>query len=147
MKTIVEEMIETDDIDLYATYLPDEIWRSDSATQHFEAAEALSDLLKAVEPSGRDALSSVTQLISTGESIDELGLSPLTDGCYFVSISPERVAALDAAFSSLDLQKLAGLYSEYRSEPPAEFVEWVTQWRDAIRYVKERGLGLIGYCG
>jgi hypothetical protein len=144
---IVEEMILTDDIDNYATSLPEEMWRSDSYTQHFEAAEGLSELAKSAKASNREAIALVAQLISTGESIDELGLGPLTDGCYFVSISPERVATLDAAFSSIDLPNLGELCSESKSEAASDLVAWLTQWRDAIRYVKERGLGLIGHCG
>jgi hypothetical protein len=41
---IVEEMIHTDDIDIYAKELPDGIWMSDSATQHFETAEHLVEV-------------------------------------------------------------------------------------------------------
>jgi len=38
-ETIVDEMILTDDVDLYATYLPDDMWLNDSASLHFSIVE------------------------------------------------------------------------------------------------------------
>ena len=42
---IVDEMIRTDDIDIYATYLPEELLPNDSAMLHFAVASALSYLV------------------------------------------------------------------------------------------------------
>ncbi|ODB99865.1 hypothetical protein A3197_05570 [Candidatus Thiodiazotropha endoloripes] len=102
---VVDEMISTDDIDIYSTSLPDGIWNSDSASQHFEVAEALGKFTKdnySDEYSGADILAS---LISEGDSIDEIGLSPLTEGCYFISLSPNRVSSINKVFNNIDLVK------------------------------------------
>ena len=39
---IVAEMIHTDDIDIYSIALTDGMWSSDSASQHFQAAEEIA---------------------------------------------------------------------------------------------------------
>jgi len=146
-EVIVEEMIATDDVDLYATYLPDGLWKSDSPALHFEVAEVLSELLKMVDPATRRPLSAISDLISDGESIDELGLASLTEGCYFISVSPERVASLSQAFSSVDIKQLEALYQSKKSSVPSGFSSYVSQWESALHFVQERGLGLIGHCG
>ncbi len=146
-QAVVEEMIESEDLDRFAQDLPDGMWRSESAAGHFEAAEALADLIDAVDPNQRGALETLTQLLSTGDSIDELGLGPLTEGCYFVSLSPERVAELHQAFASLDRAQLAKLHEASRPESTADFRDWLEQWGSALSFALERGLGLIGHCG
>lgn len=144
---IVDEMIATDDIDIYATSLPEGLWPSDSAMLHFAVASALSDL--ASSPAARlfPGIDLVAQLISDKESIDELGLSPLTDGAYFVSLSPARVAELSQSFSQLQIDSLAEHCSKAAGEPAAYIAQWLTQWRDALAFAQARGLGLIGHCG
>lgn len=132
---IVDEMIHTDDIDIYTSDVPRGVWRSDSASQHFQTAEALSNERKA-NPDD-NALSHVASLIANGDSIDELGLSPLTDGVYFITISPERVAALLPSFSS---------YVE-RAKLPDYAIEWVRQWEAALRFANSEGLGILCSCG
>lgn len=145
---IVKEMIATDDIDLYATYLPDGLWKSDSAALHLEVAEVLSELIEMVDPATRSPISAISELISEGESMDELGLASLTEGCYFISLSPERVASLSQAFSSVDIEQLESLYhSRTKASVPSGFSSYLTQWQSALRFVQERGLGLIGHCG
>ncbi|CAB1065556.1 hypothetical protein D1BOALGB6SA_10353 [Olavius sp. associated proteobacterium Delta 1] len=138
-ETVVEEMILTDDIDLYDKPLPDGIWLSDSATQHFDTAEVLEEALKTYQGQYRDAFSDVASLISCGASIDELGISPLTDDCYFVSLSPEKVKELIASMQAIDLDAVPGI------TPDAK--EWVTQWQKALEYAMEHGWGIIGHCG
>jgi hypothetical protein len=102
-----------------------------------------------VEPAWRTAVGAVAGLVSSGDSIDELGLAALTDGCYFVSVSPERVKALHEAFGRLDRRALATLYGRGNIATPAEaeFLSYLDQWRAAVRFAQERGLGLIGHCG
>lgn len=144
---IVEEMICTDDVDLYATYLPDEIWRGDSAMLHFAVASALSDLLSSPEARLFPKVDTVAQLISEGESIDELGLSPLTEGTYFISLSPERVSHLCQAFDQLPIDAVANHCSGTAGWPAQDIALWLRQWQDALAFAQARGLGVIGHCG
>lgn len=136
---LLEEMILTDGIGLYDKPVPDDIWISDSATQHFDTAEVLDEALKTYQGQYRDAPADVASLISCGASIDELGISPLTDDCYFVSLSPEKVKELIASMQTIDLDAAPG------STPDAK--EWVTQWQKALEFAMENGRGIIGQCG
>jgi hypothetical protein len=85
-------------------------------------------------------------LISEGASIDELGLSALTDGAYFLSISPGPVAELSRAFAALPIDAL-GERCAGSGWTPADVAAWLGQWRDALAFAAERQLGLIGHCG
>jgi hypothetical protein len=136
-RQIVEEMIETDDIDLYAIGLPEGLWSSDSAMQHFSTAEILAEAVKA-RPHD-EKLREMASLIAAGESVDELGLWPLTEGCCFVSISPARVASLLRAFQGSDLESIPGIDLDAK--------EWIGQWRSALEFANAKGLGVIGRCG
>ena len=138
-EAIVEEMILTDDIDLYEKSLPDDIWPSDSYMQHFGTAEILEKALKTYQGPYRDALADIASLISCGASIDELGISPLTDNCYFVSLSPERVKGIVASMQVLDLDAVPGITPDAKA--------WITQWQEAFEYAMEHGWGILGHCG
>jgi hypothetical protein len=152
---VVDEMICHDDIDIYSRELPDGVWLSDSAFQHFSVAEALADLLPRVDATTRLAVEPLSQLISSGAATDELGISPLTDGCYFISLSPERVSTLRRAVDSLDFAALAALHAQTRSPSLAkslpdidnDFVAYLEQWRGALRFADDHHYGLIGHCG
>jgi len=146
-EAIAEEMILTDDIDTYATYLPEDLWRIDSAALHFEIAEVLSELTEMVDPNTYGALSEISKLICEGDAIDELGLNSLTEGSYFISLSPDRTAPLAQAFSSVDFGELENLYRSKKSSVPQGFASYLTQWQSALSFVQERGLGLVGHCG
>lgn len=146
-EAIVAEMIRTEDIDRYATYLPDELWPSDRATVHFALASALADLLESDAAGDHPGAAEVARLIADGESIDELGLAPLTEHACFVSLSPERVHELAAVFDGLDAGALAEACAEEAGEPAEELAAWLGQWRDALVFARDRGLGLIGHCG
>ncbi len=134
---IVEEMILTDDIDIYAKDLPRGIWMSDSAIQYFEAAEQIEMALG--ESSDQPDLKQIAAVISTRDALDELGISPLTEGCYFISISPSRVESLLQSFQRIDLEKISGLSADAK--------QWIGQWRAAIEYAASQGYGIIGHCG
>jgi hypothetical protein len=134
---IVEEMIHTDDIDIYTKDLPDGVWTSDSASQHFEAAEQI-ELAVGASPD-QPELTDIATVISTGEALDELGISDLTDGCYFISISPSRIEPLLQSFQRLDVEGVPGLSSDTK--------DWIEQWKSALEYASSKGFGLIGHCG
>ena len=134
---IVEEMIHTDDIDIYTKDLPDGVWTSDSASQHFEAAEQIE--LAVGASLGQPELTDIATVISTGEALDELGISDLTDGCYFISISPSRIESLLQSFQRLDVEGVPGLSSDTK--------DWIEQWKSALEYASSKGFGLIGHCG
>lgn len=154
-RAVLDEMLMTDDIDLYEIGLPDELWKTDSANLHFEVARALPHLVNEINSNQRPHLEAIMSVISSGASLDELGLSPLTGGCYFFSISPETVGRLLPAFEGVDIQRLGMLCAEMaepslREELPnlAEHLSGVLeQWRDALRFARDRKLGLIGHCG
>jgi hypothetical protein len=134
---IVEEMILTDDIDIYTKDLPDGIWMSDSAIQHFEAADEIEKAIAvALDP---PELKDIATVISTGEALDELGISDLTDGCYFISISPSRIELLLQSLRRLDVEGVPGLSSDTK--------DWIGQWKSALEYASSKGFGLIGHCG
>jgi len=134
---IVEEMIHTDDIDIYTKDLPDGVWTSDSASQHFEAAEQI-ELAVGASPD-QPELKDIATVISTGEALDELGISDLTDGCYFISISPSRIESLLQSFQRLDVEGVPGLSSDTK--------DWIEQWKSALECASSKGFGLIGHCG
>lgn len=134
---IVEEMIRTDDIDIYAEELPDEIWTSDSAIQHHHTAEVLAKALKRTPDS--NALRDIASLISVGDSVDELGISALTEGCYFISISPARVQSLLKSFLQLDLETIPGITEDA--------AEWLRQWKFALEFAQSKCFGIIGHRG
>lgn len=144
---IVAEMIHTDDIDIYSTYMPGEIWPSDSAILHFAVASALSELLSSADARLFSGVQLAAQLISDGESVDELGLSPFTEGTYFISLSPERVVEFSQAFAQLPIGALAERCAKVADFPAAAVAQWLTQWRDALAFAQVRGLGLLGHCG
>ena len=87
-RAVVEEMIYGDAGDRYVRALPEGMWTSDSATLHFESADLLlADWPETNDQSQDEALRALSELITTGDAIDELGISPLTEGCYFLSSS------------------------------------------------------------
>lgn len=147
VETVVAEMIRTDDVDIYSTYLPNETWPSDSAILHFSVASALAELLASSDAERYPGVRLVARLISDGDSVDELGLSPLTEGTYFVSLSPDRVVELSAAFAQLPIDAVAERCAEAAQFPAAAVAQWLTQWRDALAFAQSRGLGLLGHCG
>ena len=67
------------------------------------------------------------------------GFPPLTEGCYFISISPERVRSLLTSFEALDLNGIPHLTEDAK--------EWIKQWQAALEYARAKGLGVIGHCG
>ena len=134
---VVEELL--DDPDAFLKELPSKIWPSDSATQHFETAEQIEALIESTRGADKSRLQEVAKLISTGDSIDEAGLSAETDGCYFASLSPAKIAAVLPAFNGLEPATLAGLDDDAR--------EWIAQWKDALGYAQHNGLGLLAHCG
>ena len=136
---VYEELICSDEVDRYTTQLPDDAWCSDSATQHFETADELEECVEDAPKKMRPALRALSRIISTGESVDELGLSQLSDGCYFVSMSPETVRELLAATRAIDLSCVCALSEEAK--------EWCGQWLQALSFADKEGLGLIGHCG
>ena len=146
-EAVVEEMIFTDDIDIYSISLPDGIWKSDSARQYFEVAMALDRFIAADGSADFSGVEAVASLISEGKSIDEIGLSSLTDGCYFISISPERISGLREAFNNMDLGALSERCSEFTELPSAEIEQWLGQWKMALDFAGGKGVGLIGHCG
>ncbi len=148
VEAILEEMILTDDVDLYATYVPDEMWPNDSASLHYSIVEALNSLSVASisqPPNGLDAIKEL--LASVDAAIDELGLSPLTDHCYFMSLSPERVSDLHRRTEQIDIPRIAAICAAVNHEPPEDVVQWLNQWKNAIDFVHKSGLGLIAHCG
>jgi hypothetical protein len=146
-EAVVAEMILTDDIDRYATDLPEELWPSDRATVHFALATALAELVESGDADDYPGAAEVSRLIADGESIDELGLGPRTEHTYFVSLSPERVAELAGVFARLDVAALGEACAEEADEPAEELAAWLGQWRDALAFARDRGLGLVGHCG
>lgn len=136
---VVKEMILNDDIDKYSKELPDGIWLSDSAMQHFETGEELAEFCESAPAKKQDALRSLCKLISNGESLDELGLSPLTEGCYFISLSPATARALLEAIRTLDIDSISDLSDDAK--------EWIGQWVNALEFADKGGFGLIGHCG
>lgn len=154
-QAVLDEMLMTDDIDLYEIGLPDELWKTDSAILHFEVARALPQLVNKININQRPHLEAIMNVISPGNSLDELGLSLLAGSCFFLSLSPETVGRLSPAFEGVDLRRLGTLCAEMadsslREELPnlAEHLSAVLeQWRDALRFARGRKLGLIGHCG
>jgi len=147
-ETIVDGMILTDDVDLYATYLPDDMWLNDSASLHFSIVEVLSSLSVASISQPPKGLDAVKDLLVCGDSaIDELGLSPLTDNCYFMSLSPESVTAFHKRMEQIDIPRIASICASVNHELPDDIAEWINQWKNAIDFVHKNGLGLIAHCG
>lgn len=136
---IVEEMICTDDVDMYTITLPDGLWISDSANQHFDTADKIESAKSNASIDHKKALDDLSKLISNGESIDELGLSPLTEGCYFISISPDKISSLLESFHSLDLNKIKEIDDSSK--------QWIRQWQSALEFACSKRCGLIGHCG
>lgn len=69
VEAILDEMICTDDVDLYATYVPDEMWPNDSASLHYSIVEALNSLSPASisqPPNGLDAIKELLASDDTG---------------------------------------------------------------------------------
>ena len=134
---IVEQMIHTDDIDIYTKELPDGAWTSDSASQHFEAANQIASAID-THPDRQD-LRDIATVITSGESLDELGISELTEGCYFISISPSRIKTLLPSFQRVADVGFPGVSSDTK--------EWIDQWKLAFEYASANGFGIIGHCG
>ena len=134
---IVDEMICNDDIDIYTKDLPEGVWASDSASQHFEAAEQIRLAIDTIPD--RPELKEVATVISSGEALDELGISPLTEGCYFISISPSRIESLLPSFQRAVAEEVPSLSSDTK--------DWIEQWRLALEYASIKGFGIIGHCG
>lgn len=147
VEAVLEEMIRTDDIDNYATYLPEDIWIGDSAMLHFAVTGALAELLETPERDLFPGVERVAQLLNGSEFTDELGLSGATEGAYFVSLSPERVTDLARVFSKIPTDALAQHCAKAADSPPEDIAPWLNQWRDALNFAESRGLGLIGHCG
>lgn len=143
---IVDEMILTDDIDLYSVPLPDGLWLSDSGTQHFATIEALEEFSVTPKSSEYPGLGEVRRLLANGPSIDELGISELTDGCYYVSMSPTTVARMDGVFGALQLDRLAAV-AQTDDIAAEDLKEWLRQWKGALAFAASQKLGLIGHCG
>ena len=154
-EAILDEMILTDDIDLYAKDIPDGVWFSDSHNQYISVAEALSEIIPIAPADFRSTLESISQIISIGKTIDELGISPLTEGCYFISMSPERVSEIYQAFNSIDFAVLGNFFAENRSESSvkslpnvdSDFLAYLKQWHKALKYAHDNNFGFIGHAG
>ena len=144
---IVEEMVHSDDADLYTAEVPEEIWPSDSATAHFGLASALAELHASPEAARFPGLPAIAALISDGETIDELGLSAVTEGTCFISLSPERIEPILQAFAQTNVEELASTCARLSGEPEVDLQLWLRQWRDALSFVRSRNHGLVAHCG
>jgi hypothetical protein len=149
-RAVVEEMIYGDAGDRYVRALPEGMWTSDSATLHFESADLLlADWPETDDQSQDEALRALSELITTGDAIDELGISPLTEGCYFLSLSPELIVEFDDVLQKLAADTLVRLHSLSGVDSPSQsaFVAYVQQWVAALNFARQQGVGLIGHCG
>lgn len=144
-QALVDELL-SETIDDHVVYLPDDLWIGDSAQLQIAIADALEDLTKA-EKAPMSGVRTLMALLSFGPENDELRLSTATDSIYYLSLSPSRVMALDAELAALDVQAVAALCAG-RSDWPAESIAaYCSQWLAALRFAKERGLGLVGTLG
>ena len=114
-----------------------------------ETSKRPDALAARAETDHREALLAQADLLNAEDPIDELEVSPLTEGCYFISLSPETVARLDAALAPLSVPVFVDLHAQAGLESPApqELAEWIQQWRAALKFARAEGLGLIGHCG
>ena len=138
-RAVVEEMLH-DDIDDFAIDVPNGLWMSDSWMQHFEAAEELDALQNDLDAGMAGHVEQIRQIVCSGVALDELGICDLTEGCNFLSMSPQQVQAMAGHFNALrESAYFEGLSSDTR--------DWLEQWRGALEFCVTRQLGLIGHAG
>jgi len=83
-------------------------WKSDSGTQYFRVAEIFEHLRNHVDSKTQMLIDSgVKPLISENSQLDELGTGPITDNCYWISISPTSTKRIYESLNQLNLDYLA----------------------------------------
>jgi len=138
---LVDEMFHSEQVDFITRDFYDGIWYSDSATQQFEAAEALDEYIPTATGAIKQALEDVVNLFYGAKAIDDLGISSLTQGAYYCSASPDNVSKLLRSFKilTMDLDVFPDLNEASK--------EWILQWQSALEYLAARKLGLLAHCG
>jgi hypothetical protein len=131
-------------------------WDSDSAMQYFEVASALKHLADTSPPEKATHLrEGIMKLIAESGHIDEFLLTEPSEGCYWISASPESVASMKNHLDAVDLQDCA---ASLRNNPPKDadeimsdldemFISFVEQHRRMVDLAVSKGYGLLGHCG
>jgi hypothetical protein len=127
-------------------------WESDSATQYFQVAEALENLLVDVAPEVAVTLKNgIMRLVCESGHVDEFQTGAASEGHYWLSASPETARELLRLVEAVDWQQLVSLHSakaDADSElDAADFMECISQHLAILRIAAHRKLGLLGHCG
>ncbi len=137
-------------------FLDDEdVWVSDSAMQYFQVAEALAHVLPLVDGEVAEHLNlGIRRVLCQEGHVDELGASALTEGCYWVTASPETTREILRHAEATDWD---AVYAALRNNPPpdswvmedmeAELIPFVEQHVTRLREAVAGGFGLLGTCG
>jgi hypothetical protein len=131
-------------------------WDSDSFLQYNEVAWAIEGILDRLTPSERQqVVAGLLPLISQGKQIDEFGMSPASEGYWWISASPGTTRKIHDNLSRLDLQRLGALVQKVRPPDAGElvdhvdtdFIPFIEQHRRVVAAAVTRGWGLLGHCG
>lgn len=131
-------------------------WDSDSFLQYNEVAAAIEGILDRVPPGDRRQVEvGLLPLISQGKQVDEFKMGPASEGCWWISASPETTRSIHENLSRLDLQRLGQLVQEVRPPDAGElpdhvdtdFIPFIEQHRRVVAAAVKRGYGLLGHCG
>lgn len=133
-----EESLEPEGFDALAAG-----WRSDSAREYMEVADALQGVSEGAPPELRQSLDDgIRRLISSNENVDDFDTAAASDFCYWLSASPATVRTI------LDAVR-ATSWAEVRRLAPedVDVMPMVEQHEAILLYAAEHGCGLLGHIG
>jgi hypothetical protein len=135
---------------------PEHGWKSDSYGEYTRTVEILEHLKKHVDSRTLNLIKDgITPLISENSQLDELGTGPITDNCWWISITPDSTKKIYQALNQIDFAYLA---DTLRKHPPeTEEYRMPSVQEDCFNFIKqhlaiiekavERGYGLLGHVG
>lgn len=129
---------------------------SDSAHQYMAVAEVIDHLISISDPETSGHLrQGIRRLVCESGQVDELGMGAATEGCTWISASPETTATIKGHIDAVDLDHCVALLrgrpapvaDEIMAELDAMFVDFIAQHARMVDTAVSLGYGLLGHCG
>jgi hypothetical protein len=131
-------------------------WISDSYNEYIQAVWILEHLKKYVNSRTLNLIEQgITPLISENSQLDELGTGRVTEGNWWISITPESTKNICEALKQIDFPDLADVLREHPPDTEEytmpsvqeDFFDYIKQYLTVLEKTVERGYGLLGYVG
>lgn len=130
-------------------------WENDSAILYHEAGAVLEHLVTVCDPAEAEHLrAGFLQLIATDNLTDEFGLAAPSEGCFWISASPDSVRTIKTHIDGLNMVRCISSLAanplpqvEITKDVSGAFLPILEQHARIVDLAVAHGYGLLGHCG